>query len=176
MTKLLPVQREGQVYLVEILEDGKWGIVYGPIHDKVPFTIYPPPKDAPVESSEDKVTDKAFKPKRLKRRSMKQENKIAKDIGGKRQPGSGAMSHAKGDIRKVGRLRLEAKFTYAKSFRLSVDTLDKIQAEAAPGELPGVVVSLLDKHTNRELQSFVIVPYHDWVREVNNAENNSGSK
>ena len=51
--------------------------------------------------------------KRQKKISAKQERRMAEDLGGRVQPASGAMKHAKGDVRVMGVVRAEAKFTTA---------------------------------------------------------------
>ena len=68
----------------------------------------------------------------------------------------------------MGRLRVEAKTTWAGSYRLTEAVLDKISAQASHGEIPVVVVDFVDKKTNKVRRSVVVVPYEDWVNEVNN--------
>jgi len=105
--------------------------------------------------------------RKVMRTSRKQERRVAEDIGGRTQPASGAMPHAKGDVRKLGRLRVEAKTTWAGSYRLTEEVLDKIAAHASYGEIPVVVVDFVDKKTNKVKRSVAVVPYEDWVKEVN---------
>lgn len=68
--------------------------------------------------------------KRQKKISKRQEQSIAEDLGGRTQPASGAMSGAKGDVRKMGVVRAEAKYTAKDSFTLKLAELDKIIGEA----------------------------------------------
>jgi hypothetical protein len=66
---------------------------------------------------------------RNKKRSQKQEARIASDLGGKVQKASGATDFAKGDVRAEN-LLIEAKTTGQKSYRVDVTEIVKIQAEA----------------------------------------------
>lgn len=68
-----------------------------------------------------------------KRKSVLQERSIAEDIGGRLQPGSGAPEFYKGDVRKAGELRVEAKTTSKGSFTLKSSELEKIRNEAIAG-------------------------------------------
>lgn len=68
--------------------------------------------------------------KMQKRISAKQEKRLAQDLGGKTQPASGALKHAKGDVRAVGEVRAEAKYTSKSSYQLKLAELEKIVGEA----------------------------------------------
>lgn len=65
------------------------------------------------------------------RKSARQEKRIANEIGGKVQKASGATIFAKGDVRKIGELRVEAKTTSKKTYKLKFLDLLKIYNEAA---------------------------------------------
>ena len=67
------------------------------------------------------------------KRSRLQERRIAEDIGGREQPASGASWSAKGDARKTGDLRVEAKFTEKDHYTLKLADLLKIRDEALRG-------------------------------------------
>ena len=67
--------------------------------------------------------------KNVKKKSKKQEEKIAKDIGGRTTPGSGALWAFKGDVRNDKYL-IEAKFTDSNKYQLKYTTWDKIKREA----------------------------------------------
>lgn len=67
------------------------------------------------------------------RKSRLQENRIAEDIGGRRQKASGATDFAKGDVRKQGEIRVEAKTTGARTFILKLSDVNKIREEALLG-------------------------------------------
>jgi hypothetical protein len=67
----------------------------------------------------------------IKKRSKEQELSIARDMGGKAQPASGALKGSEGDVlcSDAGFL-VEAKFTDKKSYSLKYDTIAKIKKEA----------------------------------------------
>lgn len=91
------------------------------------------------------------------RRSRDQERRAAKRYGGRRQPGSGATPHAKGDVRAAGERR-ECKFTRAASFALKLDELRKIEIETPAGELPTFEIEFQSGHPHRR---YVVVP--EWA-------------
>lgn len=69
--------------------------------------------------------------------ATKQELRLAKDIGGRRQTASGALwgGGAKGDVRSYGVIRQEAKWTAAGHFSLKASEFRKIRKVAeASGE------------------------------------------
>ena len=102
---------------------------------------------------------KAFK--KAKKTSLKQEVDIANELGGRTQPGSGNQRGAKGDIRKKGELRVEAKFTAAKSFSLKREELDKIAGECGLGEKPIFVIDFLKPGTRDTQDRYAVVPFQD---------------
>ena len=65
----------------------------------------------------------------VRRKSQKQENRIAKELGGKTTPGSGAQWHSKGDVKAENYL-IEAKYTDEAHYPLSLPILTKIEKEA----------------------------------------------
>ena len=65
----------------------------------------------------------------VKKKSKKQEEKIAKDIGGRTTPASGALWFAKADVRNDKYL-IEAKFTDSNKYQLKHKTWFKIKREA----------------------------------------------
>jgi hypothetical protein len=76
------------------------------------------------------------------RRSQLQELKIERDTGARRQKASGATPFAKGDNRLVGKLRIEAKFTTARSFSLKLSDIDKIRMEALSSQVEDWVMQV----------------------------------
>ena len=66
---------------------------------------------------------------KIKKKSKKQEEKIAKDIGGRTTPGSGALWFSKADVRNDKYL-IEAKFTDSNKYQLKHKTWFKIKREA----------------------------------------------
>src|SRR5210317_2167458 len=81
------------------------------------------------------TNENASRQKYQHRNPKKHEESVAKELGGKRQPGSGSQYHAKGDIANVcgGRFDFhgECKTTSKKSRRLETRWLNKITGEAA---------------------------------------------
>ena len=67
---------------------------------------------------------------RAQRRSRTQERRVAADVGGKVQAGSGNAWSAKGDVRKMGQLRVEAKYTERPRYILKLKDVLKIRSEA----------------------------------------------
>lgn len=76
-------------------------------------------------------------------RAKKQESELATRLGGKVQKGSGCGQYQKGDV-KVKRVALiEAKTTKHNSFRVTMETLDKLEADSfGSGVVPVLAVEL----------------------------------
>jgi len=102
-------------------------------------------------------------PKTDKRASMRQEQKLADSIDGVRHRGSGSLPWAKGDVRKRGELRGEAKQTRARQYIIKRPELDKIRAEAAFCEDPFVAIWFCDRNWKPE-DKWVLVPEEAWRR------------
>lgn len=94
------------------------------------------------------------------KRSKKQEERVAKRLGAKRQKASGALPGAKGDIRKTGSIRGECKFTRAKSFVLKLEELLKIEQEGALGENPAFFIEFQGQQPPKR---YVVIP--EWLYE-----------
>lgn len=62
-------------------------------------------------------------------RSQLQERRVAEDLGGRVQAASGAMPHAKGDVRVAGDVRVECKTTTRPTYILQLATIKKIKIE-----------------------------------------------
>ena len=130
----------------------------------------------PLDVPQEDMTPKRSPPtKKDKRKSRKQELRIAEDIGGRRQPGSGNQAHAKGDVRKKGEFRIEAKFTRAKQFTLKREELDKINGECSYGEKPVFQIDFISSVTDKVDDSWVAIPYDDWKELIDAASKNRGS-
>lgn len=80
-----------------------------------------------------------------KRKSKKQESKVAKELSGKVTPASGALWGAKGDVRSEAFL-VECKTTEKTSYRLTFNTWNKIYLEAIKDGLriPVMCIDLKD--------------------------------
>lgn len=61
--------------------------------------------------------------------SQAQEKRVARRLGGKVQPASGAGWMRKGDV-STSEFLIECKTTAARSYRLDIDTIQKIDREA----------------------------------------------
>lgn len=97
-----------------------------------------------------KSTTKQFydkkKRQRIRKKSIQQENQVAREVGGSRQPMSGAGYH-KGDVKSKLRL-IEIKFTDKNSYALKREVLEKIFYEAVyeERELPYLQVRIGKKN------------------------------
>ena len=89
------------------------------------------------------------------RRSEVMESELAKDVSGKRQPGSGNQDE-KADVRVMGEWRLEHKFTdKVKGYHLKVSDLSAIIRHAnMANEWPAMVISF-----TRLKRKFTVIPY-----------------
>jgi len=112
------------------------------------------PKREPLYSAADR--------RRRVRTSQKLEQGLARDVGGRTQPGSGNQD-AKDDVRVIGEWRLEHKYTDSvRSYTLLVEDLAAVVRHANLAlEWPGLVL------TFRKLaRKFVIIPYEIFLEMV----------
>ena len=65
----------------------------------------------------------------MKKRSLKQERKVASELGGYRRAGSGNQAGYPGDV-VLSRVLVECKTTEKDSFRVTSGVLEKIKQEA----------------------------------------------
>ena len=93
------------------------------------------------------------------KRSRDQERRAAKRDGGRVQPGSGSMPHAKGDVHSPGLYRMECKETVAKSFSVKRTIIDKITKEASGMETPVLEVEFQGEHPKAR---FYVIPEWAW--------------
>lgn len=100
--------------------------------------------------------------KKMRKRAKRSEEEIADSVGGRRQKNSGALPWAKGDVRKKGELRIEAKTTKSKQYIVTRRELDKIRGECGLGEKPAFVIVFVNPGTLREEDKWVLIPYEDW--------------
>ena len=86
----------------------------------------------------------------------KSEKRLARDLGAKERPASGAMAGAKGDM-ALGDVLLEAKSTTQTTMALKLDWLVKIGAEArAEGRTPALAISFVRPDGHPQIDG-------DWV-------------
>jgi hypothetical protein len=70
---------------------------------------------------------------REQKASSKQERRVAEELGGRTQKGSGSQWFAKGDVRVPGHIRIECKTTSQRFYSLKLKDLQKIRKEALSG-------------------------------------------
>ncbi len=98
-----------------------------------------------------------------KRQSVLQERRVAEELGGKVQPGSGAPQFYKGDVRVAEDIRVECKTTGAKAYRLTVAELQKIQMEALTGgeETWAMQIQFQGQFTNKK---YAVIDWDTFVQ------------
>lgn len=79
---------------------------------------------------------------RQQRRSKLQEKRMAEDVSGRVQAGSGSSWRAKSDVRVLGKLRCEAKYTEKEEYKLKLADWLKIKDEAIIGGLETPVMQI----------------------------------
>lgn len=102
--------------------------------------------------------------KRQKRASIAQEHDVMEALGGRRQAGSGAVGHLKGDGRVRDKYRVEIKYTRTKGYRVDRDELSKIRGECTGLEEPLFVIEFMDKETGGSGDRWVLVPFHHFKK------------
>lgn len=102
----------------------------------------------------------------MKRLSQKQERRNAELLGGRTQPGSGSMARAKGDVRKFGEWRGESKYTFAASYALTREVLEKITGECKHGEKPLLFLDFKRRDTGKTHGSYVVMHESDFEELV----------
>ena len=97
-------------------------------------------------------------PKRLQgqhpsvKRSKVQEAATAKRVGGRITLASGAGAFEKADVRVKGVARLELKTTKRKSFSVTAEIIDKVEAQALQaGEVPVIEIEIDNEGTPRSV-------------------------
>lgn len=107
---------------------------------------------------------KAISKKAQKRASMRQENEIAEALNGRRQAGSGAVAHLKGDVRVRHKYRVEAKYTRSGSYRVTRTELSKLRGECAGTELPVFVIDFVDPQTGGSADRWAMLQFEDLLK------------
>lgn len=104
-----------------------------------------------------------------KKSSCKQEKRLAKILGGRRQPMSGALPGMKGDV-KTALLTVEAKQTAKKSIRITLEMLKKIEDESiGSASIPAIAIELLGRPVGYQ-QDWVMLPAHNLAELIHAAE------
>jgi len=96
--------------------------------------------------------------KERKKKSQKQERATAKAMGGRAQPGSGAIPGFKGDVLVQGKERVECKYTESKQYTLKQSDLKKVELESSGKEMP---VFQIEFKTVKE--SYAILRWDDYM-------------
>ena len=96
--------------------------------------------------------------------SDKQENRLAEKSGGRRQPASGALPFAKGDV-ITGELLIEAKATSKKSLSVKKSWLEKITMEAERVQRVPCLAIHFDDANNFTEEDWACVPF-SWLMFV----------
>ena len=87
-----------------------------------------------------------------------QENRVAREVGGKRQPGSGSSVYAKGDV-DANDFLIECKQTKNKSIRIESKWLAKISREAfAVGKDPALSIDIKGQEDEFCERDWVAIP------------------
>ena len=101
----------------------------------------------------------------IKEKSLSQENKMARSVGGKVQPGSGSSMYAKGDVKHSDFL-IECKRTDKKSLRVQNSWLVKITEEAfAKHKYPALHMEM-EINTSMTESDWVAVPLSVFVKLI----------
>lgn len=96
-----------------------------------------------------------------KKKSVKQETRVAKKMGGKVQSGSGAVAHRRGDV-TVKEMLIECKRTDRAGISLRRDWIEKITKEATSiNKIPAVSLEFGIKEEDKKRVSFPIEK--DWM-------------
>lgn len=98
-----------------------------------------------------------------KKRSIRQERRVASETGTSVVPASGAMPSMKSDTRLPGTLRLECKSTLKKSFPLTSRDVEKIQLEALGGGLEEWAMQIEMRRANGAPLRLAVLGWHDYL-------------
>ena len=97
--------------------------------------------------------------RRGKRISLQQEKQAATDLGGRTMAASGATRlGGGGDVRVLGKTRLECKFTEKSSYALKYEELKKIRRQAIKA-LESPVFQFAFRHTSGRLRAYAVIPW-----------------
>lgn len=97
------------------------------------------------------------------RKSRLQENRVAKDLDGRRVKASGATDFQKGDVRAKG-VRVECKTTSTGSYRLTLVEWRKIQKEAAGGFLDEPAMQIEFQGAMGQNRKLAVIDWHRYVQ------------
>lgn len=157
--KVLPLSSNPDGFTLQLTSNGAVGVwplslqeLYRRMLAQQPLTIVLQVPEPPLPNA-----------KRIKRSTMKQEEQVARDLGGHRQRGSGSISGKKGDGWVRGKYKIENKKKIRrKSITIKRMELDKIRAECAPGEQPLFQFEFANPGTLAVEDRWIMVPYEHW--------------
>lgn len=100
--------------------------------------------------------------KTMQRTARRREEQLAEDIGGQKQPASGSLPHAKGDVRKIGQWLGDDKTcrTTKKGFRLTRELVSKVRSWCKRGEKFFITIGFLHPITQRVEDEVVVIDRH----------------
>lgn len=90
------------------------------------------------------------------KRAKKQEKEIAKKLGGRLVAASGAKD-VKGDVRIKNVARLEIKTTKNKSYSVTLETIEKIEAAAVQSGEMGILIVEFNDNFGRKIKDMAIM-------------------
>ena len=146
---LTPKIRADGLYITVTMSDGSHATV-GPVDPSSPEELTGVLRAQAVSPVKNQT-------KRLRRKSIKQEEEIAARHGGRRVKGSGAVRGNKGDVRIPGKMRFEAKLTTKKSYRVVQEELSKIRGECTNLEFPAFEIHFADPATLKVYDRWVMI-------------------
>lgn len=95
----------------------------------------------------------------MQRTARRRELALAADIGGQKQPASGSLPHAKGDVRRIGEWLGDDKTcrTIKKGFHLTLELISKVRSWCKRREKFFITIGFLDPITQRSLAEVVVI-------------------
>lgn len=96
------------------------------------------------------------------KQARKQERVVAKRMGGRTTPASGALPMRKGDVeilQTLGRnFRLDVKTTSKKQYTIKTSQLLKLENDAFVGEIPGLLIVFAEAGLPKYIESWAVIP------------------
>lgn len=109
--------------------------------------------------------------KGMRRTANRREEKLAVAISGRKQPASGALPHAKGDVRRIGEWVGDDKTcrTVKKGFRITRNLVAKVRSWCKRGEKFFITIGFLDPITQRVQDEVVVIDRHTFEERIAHA-------